>query len=87
MGQHRTEDKNNHKEADEAEGFAHDGKNGVINRLGKIAGRLDGVANTDAGKTAGANSKHGVVDMVGRIGGFATGKGSNPGVDTLHAVR
>lgn len=65
MGQHRAENKNNHKQADEAEGFAHDGKNGVVNRLGKIASRLDGVTNTDAGKTAGADSEHGVVNMVG----------------------
>ena len=87
LDEHDAKNKQNQEKADEAEGLAHDGEDGVIDRLGEIAGGLDGITDADAGETACTDGKHGVVDMVGRVGAFGAGQGIEPGCNPLHAMR
>lgn len=74
------------KETEEAEGFAHDGKNGVVDGFGEIAGSLNRITDTDAKETANADGEHGVIDMVSRVGTFPAGQSSEPGVNPFHPV-
>ena len=73
LNEHDGEDEEYKKESDEAEGFTHDGEDGVVDGFGEVAGGLDGVADADAGETAGADGEHGVVNMVGGVGTLGAG--------------
>ena len=86
MCEHGSEDEDNDEETDEAEGFTHDGEDGIVDGLGEIAGGLDGIADADAREATGADGEHGIVNMISGIGRFTAGKCGYPGVDTLHAV-
>ena len=78
--------RHNGDEADKTEGFAHHGKDGVVDGFWEIAGSLDGVADADAKETAGADGEHGVFDVIGRVGAGRAGDGVKPRSDALHAV-
>ncbi len=84
---HGTEDGDNKKKPDKAESFAHDGKNGIVDRFWKIAGGLNGITNANTRKTTGTDGEHGVFDMISGVGRFGTSEGGNPGVYALHPVR